>query len=129
MLPLWPVAGRRPPTGLSPRLRVRWSAPQAAGTSAQDAPAAQQSAPAPPSDGSGPADLCDFLEKEIPALEATGSPLEALTKLSADRLQFFLDTGREMSTMADMDAETSAACPDLRTRATELAGLQSFGEL
>jgi hypothetical protein len=74
------------------------------------------------------ADLCDFLEKNVAEWQSIGSEVGAMARLTTDLASFYEDHG-VTPVGSDMDEQTIAECPEVRTKVLKAGGLDSFRTL
>ncbi|MFI7541268.1 hypothetical protein [Actinoplanes sp. NPDC049599] len=74
------------------------------------------------------ADLCGFLEKNVAEWQSIGSEVGAMARLTTDLASFYEDHG-VTPVGSDMDEQTLAECPEVRTKVLKAGGLESFRTL
>jgi hypothetical protein len=107
------------------------AATQAASSASEIASDAMSSASsmassAVPGDADGKA-TCEFLRKELPALQSVGSEIGAMAKLVGDYAQFVSEQpGQRLPNAAELDEVTSRECPDVRAGVLKVLGFDKF---
>ena len=102
--------------------------PPAAAPTAATTTAGQASTPAGASKTVSAADLCTFLEKNLPRWKSAGGELGAMTQVTTEMFSFYDDKGQPVP-RTDLDDLTKAECPDTRTEVLRTIGFNSFLEL
>ena len=74
------------------------------------------------------ADLCGFLEKNLPRWKSAGSEFAAMTQVTIDLSTFYDEKGL-IPPDAELDPLTKAECPDTRTEVLKTIGFNTFTEL
>lgn len=74
------------------------------------------------------ADLCGFLEKNLAEWQSIGSEVGAMARMTTDLFGFYEDNG-VTPVGSDMDEQTLAKCPKVRTEVLKTGGLESFQTL
>jgi len=100
----------------------------AATTRAATTPAATATATASAGGASPAAEVCTYLEGQVPALEAIGTPVGAHANLVANLFTFFQDHGIVPDSVA-LDEATTTQCPQVRSKVLAVTGLTSFSQL
>lgn len=103
-------------------------APPAAAPTAAATTAGQSSTPAGDGTAVPAADLCAFLEKNLPRWKSAGGELAAMTQVTTEMFSFYDDQGQPVP-RTDLDDLTKAECPDTRTEVLKTIGFDSFLEL
>lgn len=103
------------------------SSPGAAPTAAATKDGAKPT-PAGDSKTVSAADLCGFLEKNLPRWKSAGGEFAAMTQVTTELFTFYDEKGL-IPPDTELDPLTKAECPDARTEVLKTIGFNSFTEL
>jgi len=103
------------------------SSAKPAPTAVATGPAAEPT-PAGDSKTVSAADLCGFLEKNLPRWKSAGGEFAAMTQVTIDLSTFYDEKGL-IPPDAELDPLTRAECPEARTEVLKTIGFDSFTEL
>ncbi|GAA3930300.1 hypothetical protein [Actinoplanes auranticolor] len=73
-------------------------------------------------------DLCAFLEKNVSRWKAAGGEFAAMTQVTVELSSFYQEQGL-VPPDAELDVQTRAECPDVRTEVLKTIGFDNFTEL
>lgn len=104
------------------------TSPAAAPTATATETAGKAATPAGDSKTVSAADLCGFLEKNLPRWKAAGGEFAAMTQVTTELSSFYEERGA-IPPDTELDKLTEAQCPDTRTEVLKTIGFDNFTEL
>ncbi|WP_433722463.1 hypothetical protein ACQP2Y_43860 [Actinoplanes sp. CA-051413] len=73
-------------------------------------------------------DLCAFLEKNVSRWKAAGGEFAAMTQVTVELFGFYQERGL-VPPDTELDVQTKAECPDVRTEVLKTIGFDNFADL